>query len=356
MNKTVITVSTIAAALLSFVATTVLAHDSSALDKAAAPPETQATDYPLTVTNCGQTVTFEAAPERTVTVGQSATEILYALGLGDRVVGTSVWFSAVLPQFKEVNDDIERLADNVPSFESVVNKKPGLVAAQYESQVGPQGNLSSREQFHELGVPTYVMPADCDTKDNTTGGDGTRTASFSTESIYKGIAELAAIFDVQERGTGLIAELKAREAEAIELAQSLALPEMSAVFWFSSAEMDIDPYVAGRKGAPGYMMDKLGIENVIQSDEEWPTVGWESIARADPTVIVIAEMDRRRYPADAVEKKLEFLNTDPVAREMRAVREDRIIVMDAHAMSATMRSIFGLETLAEALAGFDFPE
>src|SRR3546814_11543132 len=82
---------------------------------------------------------------------------------------------------------------------------------------------------------------------------------------------------------------------------------MTAVFWFSSADMEIDPYVAGRKGAPGYIMDKLGIDNVIQSDEEWPTVGWESIAKSDPTVIVIAEMDRRRFPADAVEKKLEFL-------------------------------------------------
>src|SRR3546814_586071 len=121
------------------------------------------------------------------------------------------------------------------------------------------------------------------------------------------------------------------------MAQSIDLPEMTAVFWFSSADMEIDPYVAGRKGAPGYIMDKLGIDNVIQSDEEWPTVGWESIAKSDPTVIVIAEMDRRRFPADDVEKKLAFLKTDPVAEEMTAVREGRIIVMDAHAMSATMR-------------------
>src|SRR3546814_8354272 len=91
------------------------------------------------------------------------------------------------------------------------------------------------------------MPADCDTKDNTTGGDGTRTAPFSTDSIYKGIAELAAIYDVQDRGAALIAELQGRESEAIGLAQSIDLPEMTAVFWFSSADMEIDPYVAGRK-------------------------------------------------------------------------------------------------------------
>ena len=319
----------------------------------AAPVAAQATDYPLTVENCGQSVTFEVAPETAITIGQSATETLYSLGVGEKVTGTSVWFNEVLPEYKELNAGIERLADNDPSFESVVNKRPGLVAIQYEWHVGPEGIVATREQFHELGIPTFVMPADCDTKDNTTGGDGTRTALFSTDSVYKGITQLAEIFDVEETGADLVAELKNREAAAIEKARSLDLDGVSAVFWFSSAEMDIDPYVAGQKGAPGYMMEQLGIENVIKSDEEWPTVGWESIARSDPTVIVIAEMDRRRFPADDVEKKMEFLTTDPVAKEMTAVREGRIIVMDAHAMSATMRSIFGLEAVADALAGYD---
>ena len=319
----------------------------------AAPVAALATDYPLTVENCGQSITFEAPPDSAITIGQSATETLYSLGLGDKVTGTSVWFNEVLPDYMDLNAGIERLADNDPSFESVVNKRPGLVAIQYEWHVGPEGIVATREQFHELGIPTFVMPADCDTKDNTTGGDGTRTAPFSTDSVYKGISQLAQIFDVEDAGTDLVSELKEREAAAIEKAKSLDLDGVSAVFWFSSAEMDIDPYVAGQKGAPGYMMEKLGIENVIKSDEEWPTVGWESIARSDPTVIVIAEMDRRRFPADVVEKKMEFLTTDPVAKEMTAVREGHIVFMDAHAMSATMRSIFGLETVAYALAGYD---
>src|SRR3546814_10936186 len=115
---------------------------------------------------------------------------------------------------------------------------------------------------------------------------------------------------VQQSGIELVSELKEREAEAIDLARSLNLPEVSAVFWFSSTSIKADPFVAGRKGAPGYLMDKLGIENVIESDEDWPTVGWESIAKSDTTVIVIAQVDRRRFPADDVDKKLAFLNTD----------------------------------------------
>ncbi|NDL71437.1 ABC transporter substrate-binding protein [Vreelandella alkaliphila] len=315
------------------------------------------TIYPVTLTNCGTEISVPSAPQRTVTIGQSATEILYSLGLAERVDGTSLWFNPVLPQFAEVNEQIERIANDDPSFEAVVNKRPDLVAVQYEWHVGPTGSVASRDQFHELGIATYIMPADCDTKDNSTGGDGTRTAAFSTESIYKGITELAEIYDVQDAGEALVADLNAREEHAIDLASSLNLPEdLSAVFWFSSTDLGVSPFVAGQLGAPGYMMEKLGIRNVIESDEEWPTVGWESIARADPDVIVIASMDRRRFPADDIEAKREFLRSDPVTREMTAIKNNRIVEMDAHAMSATMRSIYGLESLAEALANMSFHE
>ncbi|WP_244287583.1 ABC transporter substrate-binding protein [Vreelandella nigrificans] len=314
-----------------------------------------ATNYPVTLTNCGTEISVASAPERTVSVGQSATEILYSLGLADRVNGTSVWFNPVLPQFAKANEEIDRIADNDPSFEAVVNKRPDLVAVQYEWHVGPTGSVATREQFHELGIHTYIMPADCDTKDNSTGGDGTRTAAFSTESIYKGITELAHIYDVQAAGEALVADLIDREERAIDLASSLDLPQdLSAVFWFSSTDLGVSPFVAGQLGAPGYMMDKLGIRNVIESDEEWPTVGWESIARANPDVIVIAAMDRRRFPADDIEAKREFLRSDPVTSEMSAVQNNRIVEMDAHAMSATMRSIYGLESLAEALSAMTF--
>jgi iron complex transport system substrate-binding protein len=102
------------------------------------------------------------------------------------------------------------------------------------------------------------------------------------------------------------------------------------------------------------MMEQLGIQNVVTSDEEWPTVGWESIARANPDVIVVARMDRRRYPGDDLATKLELLQSDPVTREMSAVKNGRIVEMDAHAMSATMRSIYGLESLAQALSTMSF--
>jgi iron complex transport system substrate-binding protein len=281
------------------------------------------------------------------------TEVLYALGAGDRMAGTALWFNEVLPEFREQNARVPRLDNNAPSFESVIGKRPGLVATQFEWMVGPQGVVGTRPQFHELGVPTYVMPPDCEGKNNLVGADGTRAAAFSTESLYKGITELAAVFDRQDRGAALVADLRAREAAAVARARALNLSDASAAFWFSSADLDLDPYMAGQKGIPGYMMRTLGLRNVVQSDEEWPTVGWESIARANPSVLVIARMDRRRFPADDVERKLAFLRADPVTREMEAVKHGRIVIIDAHAMQATLRLVGGLEALTDAMARLD---
>lgn len=325
-----------------------LAAGVAAIALSAGLAQAEPTQYPLTLENCGRPVTFEKAPSRTVSIGQSSTEILYLLGLAEKVAGTAVWIGPVIAGYEEVNARVERLADNDPSFESVVARKPDLVTAQFQWHVGSEGIVATPEQFEELGIPVYTSPADCVGKDNTGGGDGVRHTVFTMDLIYREIAELAKIFDVQERGEALITELKAREEAARQKIAS-AGGKLSAVFWFSSAELDIDPYVAGRNGAPGYIMSALGIRNVIESDEEWPTVGWETIAKADPTIIVAGKMERRRFPADDVAVKHEFLKSDPVTSLMPAVKNGHVVEMDAQAMNPTIRTIEGIEVLADAV-------
>ncbi|RMS41348.1 Iron compound ABC transporter periplasmic iron compound-binding protein [Pseudomonas ficuserectae] len=311
------------------------------------------TQYPLPLENCGSTLTFAHAPTKAVTIGQAGTEMLYELGLGDRLVGTSLWFNNVLPRFKAQNDKVERLADNDPSFEAVIGKRPELVAVQLEWMVGKQGVVGTREQFHDLKIPTYILPSDCEGKDNLVGADGTRLEPFRIETIYKSIEQLAQIFDVQDRGDTLVADLKARLSAAIANVKQNKANDVSALFWFSSSDLASDPFVAGRKGIPDFMLNSLGMRNIVKSDEEWPTVGWETIAKANPSILVIARMDRRRFPADDYLKKIEFLKSDPVTRNMDAVKHDRIVIIDAEGMQAGLRLFTGFEELAEAANRFN---
>lgn len=308
----------------------------------------EATRYPLTIQNCGLAVTFDHAPRRVVSIGQSTTEILLSLGLADRIAGTAVWFGPVLPAYAVQNAKIERLADNDPSFESVVAQEPDLVAAQYEWHIGPHGSVGTRQQFSDLKIPTYVSPSDCVEKDNAGGGDGVRKQMFSMDLVYGEIHDLARIFDVDARGETLVAELKAREAKA-KAAVAGKAAGTPVVFWFSSKDVKGDAFVAGKNGAPAFMMHALGARNVVTTEDEWPLASWESIAAADPAVIVIGQMDRRRFPADDLAVKRAFLATDPVVSQLRAVKDGHIVVMDAQDMNPSIRTIDGIEALAKGI-------
>jgi iron complex transport system substrate-binding protein len=317
-----------------------------------AAPAFAATRYPLTLTNCGQPVTFDKAPAKIVSIGQGMTEVLFSLGLADKIAGTAVWVGPVLPQYAEANSKIKRLADNDPSFESVVGAEPDLVAAEFEWHVGTQGSVGKREQFKDLGINTYVAPADCVAKINADGGDGVRKELFTMDLIYQEIAELSEIFDIKDRGDRLIADLKKREADAAASVAGAAAKNLPVVFWFSSKEVKGDAFIAGKNSAPAYILKTLGAKNVVSTEEEWPLVGWETIAQANPAVIVIATMDRRRYAADDPKVKLDFLENDPVTSELDAVKNKRFIMMDAQSMNPTIRTIDGIETLAKGIKSF----
>jgi len=329
-----------------------LAFACLCLSAASAVAAAPASHYPLTVQNCGHSVRIDAPPQRAVSLGQASTELLLSLGLGPRMVGTGVWFGPLPPSLAAAGAKVPRLADNAPSFEAVAKTAPDIVVAQYTYHIGPQGEVATPEQLLKLGIPSYVSPSDCDGKGvtATSNADGSRSQLYSLALVDKEISELSAIFNVPDAGQALSAKLHQRVAAAVKLANATPHPPLSVLYWFSSTRLEGDPWVAGKNGAPGYISQVLGLNNVIDSDEEWPGVSWESIAAKDPDVIVLARMQRRLYPADDVEKKLAFLRNDPVTRELKAVRNGRLIVVDANTLNPSMGVVDAIEQIAKGLA------
>jgi iron complex transport system substrate-binding protein len=127
---------------------------------------------------------------------------------------------------------------------------------------------------------------------------------------------------------------------------------LTMAFWFSSPEVKGDAYIAGRNGPPAWLMQALGARNVIETNEEWPLVGWETIAAANPQVLVLADMTRRRYGADDVNVKIDFLRTDPVASQLDASRKQHWVILSTQEMDAGMRTIDGLEKISRAIKNF----
>ncbi|WP_345597255.1 ABC transporter substrate-binding protein [Streptomyces marokkonensis] len=310
----------------------------------AAPAE--AAGYPRTVNDCGQKVEVTAPPRRAVSLNQGTTEILLSLGLADRMAGTATWTDPVMKGWEKANAGVPRLADDMPSFETVLDAEPDFVAASFASTLG-LGGVATREQFTELGVPAYLSPSDCAGKDNSGDGDGVRSEPLTMDTVYGEVRDLARLFDVEQRGEELVADLKARVEKATSGVDASAVTLM---YWFANST---SPYMAGCCGAPGVMTRELGARNAMDDTrEEWPQVGWETVADRDPDVLVVGDLTRKSQTAETATKKIEFLESDPVTKNMTAVRNKRYVVLSGQAMNPTIRTVEGVEKVAAALRAY----
>ncbi|MEU7118415.1 ABC transporter substrate-binding protein [Streptomyces zaomyceticus] len=303
--------------------------------------------FPLTLAdNCGQRVTVDRPPKRAVALDQGAAEIMLSLGLADRMAGTATWTDPVLKGLEQENAKVPRLADRYPSFEKVLDAEPDFAAASFTYTLG-KGGVAPRERFEKLGVPTYLSPTDCVGKDNSGDGDGVRTEPLTMETVYGEIRDLARVFAVPERGEKLVAELKSRVVRATAAGD---FGGVTVLYWFANAE---SPYMAGCCGAPGIVTNALGAKNVFDDTRaEWPQINWETVADRDPDVLVIGDLTRRSQSAESAAKKIEFLESDPVTRNMTAVRKKRYVLLSGQAMNPTLRTVEGVEKVAAALRSY----
>ncbi|NEE35583.1 ABC transporter substrate-binding protein, partial [Streptomyces sp. SID7982] len=113
------------------------------------------------------------------------------------------------------------------------------------------------------------------------------------------------------------------------------------------------PYLAGCCGAPGVITKELGAKNVFDdTHEEWPQISWETVADRNPDVLVIGDLSRTMQTAESAEKKIEFLESNPVTRTMDAVKNRRYVLLSGQAMNPTIRTVDGLERVAAGLRDF----
>ncbi|HYU58783.1 MAG TPA: helical backbone metal receptor, partial [Actinomycetota bacterium] len=108
--------------------------------------------FPVTLTDDEEvTVTLDAVPKRIVTWAPSNTEVLFALGIGERVVGVSGEFDDYPPEARR----IERVggANVQPNVETVVALQPDLVLE------GFGGGEEWKQQLREQGIPVFTVVA-----------------------------------------------------------------------------------------------------------------------------------------------------------------------------------------------------
>jgi len=293
-----------------------------------------ASDYPLTIDNCGTEVTFESAPERVVTIKSSTLELLLALGLEDRIVGTAFGDGPVPDEVAGAASDLEVLSDKVPSQEVTLAAEPDFVFAGWESNLTAEG-AGDRDTLAKLGVATYVAPAACK-------GDGYMPNPLTFDEVFREFEEAGAIFDATDAAADLVTTQRAA-LDAIEPSDA----GLTAL-WYSSG--DDTPYVGAGIGAPQMIMEAAGLENIAADVEDtWTSMGWEAIVAANPDVIVLVDA-----AWNTAEQKIAHLESSPATAALPAVQEGRYLIVDFPATEAGVRNVGAVASLVDQLGSLGF--
>lgn len=328
-----------AAALAVALPLTACGDDSSSATAASTTATTAiaaATSYPVVLRNCSREVRVEQAPERVVSINQPATELLLTLGLADRMVGSVSWNDPVAPALAEANAKVPVLSRDFASFERVLKTEPDFVYATFDYSFTDEG-VAPRDRFEQLGVATYQSSSECG------GQTAQQDAPLTIDDMYAEIGDLSKIFGIEARGDELVRSLRARLARA---AGGLDASDLSLAWWYSATKA---PYIAGCCGAPGIVTRAVGARNAFADNRQlWPEIGWESLLERDPDVLVLADLTRGD-DGDSAEAKIRFLESDPVAKRLTAVRNRRYVVLAGSDMDPGLRTVDAVETVADGL-------
>lgn len=298
-------------------------------DPADGAADAAASGYPLTIDNCGTEVTLESAPERIVAIKSSTAELLLALGLEDRIVGTAFSDGPVPDEYAAAASGLEVLSDKVPSQEVTLAAEPDLVFAGWESNLSAEG-AGDRATLQQLGVATYVAPAACKEP-------GYMPDPLTFEEVFAEFEEAGAVFGVPDAAADLVADQRAA-LEAIEPNGD----DLTAL-WYSSG--DDTPFVGAGIGAPQMIMEAAGLENVAADvHDSWTSMGWEAIVAANPDVIVLVDA-----PWNTAASKIAKLEANPATSALPAVQQQRYLVVDFPSTEAGVRNVGAVASLVDQL-------
>jgi iron complex transport system substrate-binding protein len=305
------------------------------------PAETPPDHYPVTVSSCGEEVTFDKAPERAVVNDDNMIELMFALGLTDRMAGYAGAGERLrLAAFIDDYAAVESLGPDYFTLEPLLGVAPDFVFAGWNYGFDTGG--INPDTLAELGIPSYVLSESCRRIDNT-------LAPATIEEWFGDVRAIADIFGVPERAEALIAHWQQRLDRVEERLPKDAEP-VRVFCWDwgtdslgTGAGLTIVPELYRHAGAVNVFTDLK---------EMWEDVSFESFVERAPELIAVTDYG----DGPTGEQKVEMLKAMKGLDTVPAVREDRFLVLPQEAVNPGIRIVDGIEALAAQLYPNEFAD
>jgi len=230
-----------------------------------------------------------ADARRIVSLGGTVTEIIYDLGMQDKLVADDQ--SSLYP---EAATKLPRVGyyRAVPA-EGVLSLKPDLVIA--SENAGP---VAALDKVRSVGVNVVTV-----------------SDKPSIDSLYERIAQIADALNVPKKGESLTAHIKA----TLQQAQAVPSESHRAVLILNRTGAKL---MAGGDTTASAIMELAGLKNVLKSQQGYKPVSAESLLALKPEMIIVTKGSLEA--AGGMDK----FKADPAIAFTPAVKNNRIVVMD----------------------------
>ena len=262
------------------------------------------------VDEAGRTVTVPAKIGRIVSLAPNLTEIVYAVGAGDRLVGNTTFcnYPAEAKNVAKVGDTLQ------PSIERILALRPQLVLVSTASELE-----AFAKQLNEQHIAVYI------------------TDPHDLDGVFRSILSVGDLTNESVAAAELVKQLRAR-AEKVEQAVT-GLPPVSVFFQLSGQPL----YTAGKGSFVTNLIERAGGRSVTSDVEEaWPRLSDEAALASRPEAVIMLSGDAMGAAANT--KVAAALKNSP------AVRNGRLYLINGDLLTRPgPRLIDGLEQIAHAL-------
>jgi iron complex transport system substrate-binding protein len=291
--------------------------------------------------------------ERIVSLLPSATEIVYALGLGDRLVGVTheCDYPAAARSKPQLTASALPHAANSAEIDRHVRASLHAGSSLYSldsdllERLAP--DLIITQELCEVCAVSYEIVARAAKR---LRGDP-RLISLepsSLEDLYANVATVGALTGAAGAADALVASLRARAENLRARVAGRPRPRTLVLEW-------TDPPMSGGHWTPELVELAGGEPLLANPGANSQVIAWDAIRAADPDVVLIAPCG---YAMDATRRAIAELDAVPAFRALRAYATGRIVAIDGNAYvnRPGPRLIDSAEIFADALHGIAIPE
>lgn len=275
-----------------------------------------ADQFPVKITDdANREVTIEKAPETIVSIQTSNTEIAFALGLGDKIIGVSDY-----DNFPPEVEKIEKVGAQDINAELVLSLLPDMaLVTDYHYKTHPD----VLKKFEEAGIEVIVVGS-----------------AESFEDVYSKIEMIGEAAGSKTKAEEIVTDMKER-LQTIKDKAAESVTDKKKVWVEVSPAPDI--FTTGQNTFMHEMLESIQAENAAGDQEGWVKMTEEEIVKLNPDVIITTYGYYVENPTAGVLKREGWA-------EVPAIKNGDVFDVDSDTVTRPgPRLIEGVETLAELI-------